>query len=369
MIQKIFIDNYRCFSNFELQLDEFTLLLGSNGSGKSSVLDVIFAIKRLLNGTAKISDPGIFPLNSLTRWQNRNIQIFEIYLDISDESYKYRLEVEHNVDNKQARVKNESLFSQEHPLFTFIGGDVQWYRDNKSQGPAFSADWSESALARVPPRKDNLRLTKFLDSMRNVVVCGLYPLGFSSESKSEDSMLDRDGNNFVSWYRHIVQERQDLIPGFFDKLKDTLFAFKSIRLEKIGIDTRTFNVSFENEIAKFELNFNELSDGQRALIALYSLILLTENQDYTIFFDEPDNYIALREIQPWLISLNDACGSTLQQAVVCSHHPELIDYMGIDNTVLLKVETSGIVRANRAKSIPIDGGLKFSEIVARGWEG
>jgi len=38
MIKRLYVDNYKCLVNFDLKLDELSLLLGLNGSGKSSVL-------------------------------------------------------------------------------------------------------------------------------------------------------------------------------------------------------------------------------------------------------------------------------------------------------------------------------------------
>jgi len=42
------------------------------------------------------------------------------------------------------------------------------------------------------------------------------------------------------------------------------------------------------------------------LIALYTLIFVLENQGVLLFIDKPDNFLALWEIQPWLIILDDA---------------------------------------------------------------
>ena len=38
-------------------------------------------------------------------------------------------------------------------------------------------------------------------------------------------------------------------------------------------------------------------------------------------FDEPDNFIALQEIQPWLVSLCQAVEDHGSQALIISHHP------------------------------------------------
>ena len=170
MIKRIFIDNYKSLVNFELPLQELTLLLGPNGAGKTSVLDVIFALRRLLSGEGKITDKDTFSTQTLTRWQSRRIQLIEIDVHLRDDEMRYRLEVEHDPTSRRARIALESLESNGHPLFRFESGEVQLFRDNHSPGPTFGSDWNESALARVPARLDNKKLTPFLDFMRKIVV-------------------------------------------------------------------------------------------------------------------------------------------------------------------------------------------------------
>lgn len=368
MINRLYIDNYKCLVNFDLKLNELSLLLGPNGVGKSSVLDVLFALRQLLEGTAKVTDKNIFPTSTLTRWQERSIQVFELGISLEDDSdLVYRLEVEHDRPTRRARIVFEGLHAGGRPLFEFKTGEVHLFRDDYSEGPIYSADWSESAMARVGDRHDNKRLNRFLDFIRKILVCGLYPQKFATESTTEDPLLDRDGQNFSAWYRHIFQERQDLVPDYINALREVIDGFSGIRLEKVGQETRAFMVIFEESDKRYELRLDELSDGQRALIALYALVFVTAGQGYTLFLDEPDNYIALPEIQPWLIELSDACGDKLPQAVICSHHPELIDYLGSERGLLLQREISGVVIVRRPE-YQSNNGLKLSELIARGWE-
>lgn len=368
MITRLHVDNYKCLVNFELRLDELTLLLGPNGVGKTSVLDVMFALRRLLSGEAKVTDADVFPTRTLTRWQSRNRQVFEVDVALEGDDLRYRLEVDHERATRTARIALERLESRGRPLFAFNMGEVHLYRDNYSEGPVFGADWSESALARVPPRNDNTRLTRFLDFTRKLVVCGLYPASFETESTTEDAVLKRDARNFASWYRHVLLERHDMVPEFTKALQEVIDGFRDIRLEKVGLDTRALMVMFEEFTQRYELRLDEISDGQRALIALYALVRLAAGQGYTLFLDEPDNYLALTEIQPWLMELADACGEDVPQAVLCSHHPELIDYLGGDRGLVLKRESSGATVVRSARELAVDGSLKLSEVIARGWE-
>lgn len=375
MIRRLYIDNYKSLVNFELKLEELSLLLGPNGVGKTALLDALFAVRQLLTGTAKVTDAGVFPSATLTRWQQRNVQVLELDVELDNSEFRYCLEVEHDRPVRRARILLERLDLEGKPLFEFREGEVQLYRDNHSAGPQFSADWSESALARVPSRRDNTRLTRFLEFIRKVLVCGLNPAGFRAESASEDAVLARDGSNFAAWYRHLLLERQDLVPQFTEALQHVIDGFRGIRMEKVGLDTRALMVLFAHpdrthaagEDSKYELRLDELSDGQRALIALYALVHLTAGQGYTLVLDEPDNFVALEEIQPWLMEMADVCGVDVLQVVLCSHHPELIDYLGAERGILLTRETSGVTRARRLAEMALEGGLKLSEQVARGW--
>lgn len=40
MLKRIYINNFRCLVNFELNLESINLFLGANGSGKTTVFDV-----------------------------------------------------------------------------------------------------------------------------------------------------------------------------------------------------------------------------------------------------------------------------------------------------------------------------------------
>lgn len=368
MIRRIYVDNYKSLVNFELRLEELTLLVGPNGVGKSAVLSVMLALRQLLSGAAKAEQVGIFSPGTRTRWQDVAIQVVEVEVALAPDVFVYRLEVEHEVSSFRASVRRESLTVKGRPLFDFDSGTVSLYDDEHAAGPVYPAEQSESALARVPAGPHNRRLTSFLEFMRRLVVCGLYPGAFAAESSREEAGLDPEGANFTSWYRHISQEHQELMPEYTKALEEVLDGFRSIRLERVGGVARAFKVVFDREASKYELRLDELSDGQRALLVLYALVYLTAGQGGAIFLDEPDNYVALAELQPWLVRLSDACGATIPQVVLCSHHPELIDYLGGERGLALAREVSGATTVKRLADVELGATMRLSEVIARGWE-
>ncbi|HEV2963758.1 MAG TPA: AAA family ATPase, partial [Candidatus Angelobacter sp.] len=48
MLTRISIDNFRCFVNFEYRPAQKQLILGANGSGKSSLLDALLFLRRVV---------------------------------------------------------------------------------------------------------------------------------------------------------------------------------------------------------------------------------------------------------------------------------------------------------------------------------
>jgi predicted ATPase len=368
MLKRLYVDNFRCLVNFELTFQPLTLLLGANGSGKSSVFDIFSSLRALLSGAAKITDPSTFPNSTLTRWQKQRVQVIELDAEINRQRFRYRIEIDQDPQNRRARIQLESLNADSQPLFLFVNGEIQLFRDDHSHGPAFPGDWSESALARVVARNDNRRLTTFLEFMRQLQICSFYPQCFSTDSDSEDPILKRNGANFASWYRHSLQENPGASTSYLEALREAIPDLQELRLERVGRETRALLGVFDLNGTTYSLGLDELSDGQRMLLALYGLVHFTGPACDTVLLDEPDNYLSLPEIQPWLMELSDRCGTGGLQAILTSHHPEVIDYLGAREGVILEREVSGVTQVKRLSALANEQDLKLSEIIARGWE-
>ena len=176
--------------------------------------------------------------------------------------------------------------------------------------------------------------------------------------------------NFVGWYRHAAQENMGAIAGLFKALGEALPGFDSISLTESGENTRALKVAFRGAVDDARLDrcgLGQLSDGQRTLLALYSLVFLSSNRRASLFLDERDNYLALREIQPWLVAVGEHCGDTLEQAIVVSHHPVTIDYMAGAKGRWFYRDGTGPVRVSDQPDRTVDG-VSLSETMIRGWD-
>lgn len=370
MLTRFYAHNFRCLINFELTLDDANVFLGPNGSGKTSVLNVLSGIQKLLVRGAKINDA--FPARELSSWEReRNeLQHFELDLQLDGESYHYALQIQHDRDRRRMRIHDEVLRQDDRPLFAFKQGKAQLYHDDFGKGPEYPFDWSQSGVAVLNERPDNRKLTRFKKEIASFVIASPCPPLFDPETRTEDELLEPLMQNFVAWYRHAAQENMGRIAALFAVLSKALPGFESINLTESGENARVLKVAFhgldkDDKLHRYGLG--QLSDGQKALVALYSVILLSPNGRVSLFLDEPDNYLALREVQPWLAEVIDRCGDTLEQAVIVSHHPVTIDYMAGAKGRWFYRDSDGPVRVRKKPERTVEG-LSLAETVARGWD-
>lgn len=368
MLTRLYADNFRCLVNFELALDETNVLLGPNGSGKTSVLDVLRRMQEFIVRGARVSEA--FPARDLSLTQTRDEQRFELDLTVGGDAYRYVVVIEHDRERRLARISAETLRHDDKLIFSFETGVAQLYHDDYAPGPTTPFDWSQSGVGALYERPDNQKLTRFKKAVAGFVVAGPCPPLFDSEARSEDEFLEPRMRNIVGWYRHTAQENMGAISKLFEVLREVLPGFDSLNLVESGEGVRALKVGFRRSPDDRQVDrygFDQLSDGQRALVALYCLIFLPSNRRASLFLDEPDNYLALREVQPLLVHLAEQCGDLLEQAVIVSHHPVTIDYLAGAKGRWFSRDGSGPARVSDRPDRTIDG-LPLSETVARGWE-
>ena len=367
MLKRIYIDNFRCLVNFELNVDAINLFLGVNGSGKSSVFEVLQKIQAFVSGDRRVEE--IFKSSDCTRWQIAPLQRFELEIIGNGGSYQYELGIRH--ERALCRVEYERLWYDKQPLLKFELGEVQLYRDDGSEGPQYSFDWSQSMLPSLMPRNDNTKITWFRERIQRFIIVRMIPSLMADESNQEEMRLNPQMENFVSWYRYLSQD-QGKVAEISNILKDVLDGFNSFKFERVSEQNQVLKLrlSGENNSGQLiEYRLGELSDGQKALLALYTMIYGTRSEDYTLCIDEPENFLALPEIQPWLIQLYDFCSEGKLQSLLISHHPELINYLLASPIgYWFDRQSNAPVRVKRIRAeVAENSGLPVSELIARGW--
>ena len=345
-------------------------------AGKSTLFDVLSLLRDFCIRGEQADRPPPAPRfggPSRTRWQNVPEQTFELDVSGNGGTYNFRLVMDSWGSPERPRVVKEEVKFDGLPIFRFEKGEVHLFNDRAEDKVHYPFDWHRSALATITERKDNTKLSWFKRWMGGLLYVQPDPWAMLGIAAQESERPDQHLANFADWYRHLRQETED--HEYIQDLCEVMEGFVSMRLEVAGEGRREIKVrmagSENGKGAKRETEYllSELSEGQRVLIGLYAVLHFALKPGATLCFDEPDNFIALREVQPWLTKVLDRTedDESVSQVLIVSHHPELLNRMAFKDGLLFDRPGGRHTRVRRFDD-PAQTGLTAAELIARGWE-
>ncbi len=371
MLRRLYVHNFRTLVNFTIEFNTMNLLLGSNGAGKSTVLEVLYRLKLFLVGDGRRLDLNFKP-EYVTRWDaaGDSHQRFELEWHIKDRVYVYKLQIEYIHSKREGRVGAEELLCDGSPIYQYDSSDEMgtlYKEDDSSAGKFLSTPYS-SGVRGFDNVKWNTKLVDFLFAVRSLSVQKIDLPAVRSEAQSEVEWPEYNMKDFASWYRHLVQSQPSRVFNLTSALRDILPGFVSMSLQTAG-ESKVLNVEFAQERGEsISYRFKELSDGQKTLILLYTLLYCFPQENGRVLcIDEPENFLALPEIQAWLDALDRQVEDGRVQAVLISHHPRLINMMAGDCGQWFYRD--GASSPTRTKAVTLDAadGLSAAKLVEMGW--
>jgi predicted ATPase len=366
MLKRLFVDNYKCLVNFEIKPAQVSCLVGPNGGGKSAVFNALQGLQGFLAG--RLVEEA-FPAWTRTRWDMRATQRFEMDVQGYDNTlFHYALVVRQDEGSRRTVVEREAVSANGSLLYEHTGEEIRLFSDDPkvTPRPAFPGDPRRSFLPLLQARPDNRLLMAFKEWNDHMWLFALRPSDISPDSASEATSLASNGINFVSWYRTILQEAPATASEVLQDLRAIVQGLQTIRLDKLGLNARLMLLDCEVAGRSFSLAISELSDGQRALLLLYTILRALTPAASLIVFDEPDNFVAEEEIQPWLSQMRDAIVDANRGTLVAiSHHHQVIDYLAADQAWALRRAEAGPTRLQSIR-VPRETGMTASEFLRLG---
>ncbi len=360
MITRLYANNFRCLVAFKAQFESFGVLCGPNGAGKSSVFDALALVRNLATGDCFLGGEGERDITLLefTNWLESKVQEFELSVKSGGHEFEYLIHIEQIAIHEKPRIVREKATCDGRPLFE---RDLEGVRFPRADGAAsgFPLDWRQAALASIQPKGGRREIEILQQAMSNLLILRPNPRSFEKESKAEARHPDLHMRNVMSWYRYLSQE-QDWTDRLRNSLREVWPDFKSFKLENLGITAKALQLRFEES-----LFFHQLSDGEKLLVALYMVRdALATGAVQTVLIDEPDNFVGLPELQPWVLAIRELLDED-HQAILISHHPEILNNAGEDaGRYLWRDNHSSPTRIGPLK---VPEGISAGEAITRGW--
>jgi predicted ATPase len=335
MIQRFYVHNFRCLENFELPIAKkpSTLLIGRNGSGKSTVGMALEVLQRIARGANRVGD--LVKPTDFSRGRSEVPLRIEIELTLDEKVYKYSLALDLPSGFRELRVAEERLSVDGKHVYFREGAQVTFFKTTTDKEAKFLIDWHLVALPLIQVRSETDHLHVLKNWLARMLILAPIPSLIEGECKDATLMPNREVTNFGDWISGLLAHSPAAY-GDIDKfLKKVMPDFKDFKNPIVGRDFRSLSVQFESDHATLNLPFRELSDGEKCFFIC--AVVLASNHAYgpiLCFWDEPDNHLSLSEVGHFVLDLRRSFQSG-GQLLVTSHNQEAISRFSGENTLLL----------------------------------
>jgi ABC-type cobalamin/Fe3+-siderophores transport system ATPase subunit len=351
VIRRFYVHNFRCLENFELPIGGLSsaLLIGKNGTGKTTVTSALEILQRIARGTNRVGH--LVKPKDFARGRTDVPMRFEIEVELESSIYQYVIAFEFPEGFKELRVREERLAVGSQPVYTRDVAQVhlapagRLLIDRKGtvtpkqtvQEAKFLIDWHLVALPIVQERspKDPLAIFKrWLGSMLILRPIPSFILG-NSTGETETLQPSPEVADLGGWFSGLLAYAPAAYAEIYGFLKQVMPDLRDIQNPPTGKNSRSLVVQFFSEQAGLSIPFEDLSDGEKWF--MICALVLAANKAYgplLCFWDEPDNYLAPSEVGHLVMDLRRAFQSR-GQFIATSHNPEAIRQFSGENTFVL----------------------------------
>jgi len=342
VIRRLYVHNFRCLENFELPVSGLSsvLLIGNNGSGKTTVRLALEIFQRIARGTNRVGD--LVTPRDFTRGRTDVPMRFEIEVELNASVYEYAIAFEFAEDFKELGVLEEKLAVDGKPIFARTQAHVHFSQRQEAKTASdfmkeaqFRIDWHLLALPIIQEQSQKDPQFIFKQWLARMVILGPIPSLIKGDSNQETLQPNVQVTDFGAWFSGLLAYSPAAYSQIDAYLKQLMPDLKDIKNPVIGKDSRSLVIQFSNDQGNMGVPFEDLSDGEKCF--MICALVLAANDAYgpvLCFWDEPDNYLALPEVGHFVLALRKAFQSG-GQFIATSHNPEAIRRFSDENTLVL----------------------------------
>ncbi|MGF1533532.1 MAG: AAA family ATPase [Bernardetiaceae bacterium] len=368
MIKEIELINWKSFKKSKLYIDPLTILIGTNASGKSNILDALLFLQRITMGkqvNAAISgDMESKEIRGGIDWiiakNESNSEISVVIQSDEDQNTDYTYEIKiAKADDNRLEIKSESLSrikktpsgrSYEKRLFYTVVDDLKnpgmiTYFNTGTRGRGKRIDLGRSFS--VLHQSKSLKLTKevaegihmVFQKLSNIFILDPIPSLMRGYTKFSDTLLS-DASNISGVLAALDAERKNDIEKVLTKYLDELpekDIFK-VWVEPVGkfrSDAMLYCQERWND-QELIVDARGMSDGTLRFLAIMTA-LLTIKKNSLLVIEEIDNGFHPSRANVLVRFLKEV-GSSRNIDVICTtHNPAFLDALGNEMIVFISV--------------------------------
>lgn len=358
MLRKLTVKNFKGISSIQIELNSFTVLIGQNGSGKSTVLQAMELMAAFLRGDVNhfLSRQGLTfdDLVSISGGESS----FEIQIDFTVNETKFVWFVEFSRGDNGLQVETESLRKHDSAFRFSSLAAINRLDLSDSDGvprdlPKIGIRFSQSILKAIkldyPPEEIALA-TGALEKILYLGIDSAEALRKPSKVK-KPAFVGRGGENIASFFHALPPIKQAEVSALLRKFIPQIAGVQSRELDNGEVILR-FQEEFgeAEQLRKTYIDSINISDGTLRILA--NLVVIVSSSPGTVLLlDEIENGIDPNHVNLLVQLLRDTINETEFQVILATHSPVILNF----------VDEQGILYMSRTK----DGNVVANQLFAR----
>ncbi|MHA1305103.1 MAG: ATP-dependent nuclease [Candidatus Heimdallarchaeaceae archaeon] len=346
IIEKIIIDNFKCFRHFELDLnDTLNILVGDNETGKSTLLEALnLCLTGQLNGRYVLYElsPYLFNNSAVSEWIAKlkvkkkepppSIYI-EVYFTEIPEFAKLKGTINSQREDAQGvrlLIEFDESYQEEYEKYISNPEDVE-----SIPIEYYAVKWYSFADNPVTRRSFNFEVS-FIDTttMRLQFGSDYYIQKIIDEALSKEERAQ-----LTVLYRKMKEDfkRRDFMVQINEKLKEKKGTISDKELTvSIDISQKT---SWESNLTSYldDIPFQFVGKGEQNILKILIALDKTAKESHLILIEEPENHLSYSTMS-YLINkiINYKEVQSKQKQVILSTHSNFVmNKLGIESVIML----------------------------------
>ncbi|MGA2578683.1 MAG: AAA family ATPase [Bryobacteraceae bacterium] len=259
MIRRFYVHNFRCLQNFELPLSgqPSVLLIGRNGSGKTTVGLAFWMLRKLARSVNRVDD--LVKPKDFAQGRTDVPVRFEIEVELDGRIYGYIVAFGFPPDFKEPRVLEERLMVDGNPVYTREMAQVHLARAGREKEAKFLIDWHLVALPIIQEQTQKDPISVFKRWLARMLILRPIPGLIKGDSDHETRVPKTSVTNFAAWFSGLLSDAPAAYASIDKYLKGVMPDLKDIKNPLIGKDSRSLEVQFSNDLGSLTIPFEDVS--------------------------------------------------------------------------------------------------------------
>jgi predicted ATPase len=357
MLKQLILENWKSFRYAELPLDPLTVLIGTNASGKSNVVEALEFLQRIARGenieAALAGNKTLPSIRGGVEWATKNGENeFTLKVLVADRhskaDYLYTITLQ-TIPTIHSLTEKITIYQDDHEYFPIefgLSGEKFSARSsllNRSNFYGLPLYFIESNFLSEPSEKESYQSNYFkknsvniinniiLPTIENILVLNLIPYKMRDYSRLSE-ILESDGSNIAGVLAALDSEQKA-------EVESTLSAYiknlpegdiKRVFAEPVGRLKTDAMLYCEEEWKPGEMTLIDaktMSDGTLRFIAIITA-LLTRPEGSQLVIEEIDNGLHPSRAELLVRILREIGSKRKIDILLTTHNPALLDALG-----------------------------------------